>query len=170
MKICILSDSHDNRQTLTQAAKIAKDRGAECVLHCGDVVAPSTLNVLVRHQLPTHVIYGNNTGDITALANMASSSKNQLQFYGQDADITLAGVRIFMVHYPHYAEAMALTGKYDLVCCGHSHYATIQQVQNIKGQTTTIVNPGNTAGIGQAPHMVMGDLGTMEFELIKLES
>ena len=30
-----------------------------------------------------------------------------------------------MVHYPHYAKAMALTGDYDLVCNGHEHRAVI---------------------------------------------
>ena len=43
MKLCILSDSHDNRRLLDHAVADAKARGAEAVLHCGDVVAPTTL-------------------------------------------------------------------------------------------------------------------------------
>ena len=46
MKLAIVSDSHDNRTLLEAAVRDAKARGAEAVLHCGDVVAPSTLNVL----------------------------------------------------------------------------------------------------------------------------
>ncbi len=64
MKVCILSDSHDNRRLLGAAVEHAKAHGAEAVLHCGDVVAPTTLRVLQKFELPVHVIHGNNTGDL----------------------------------------------------------------------------------------------------------
>ena len=50
MKICILSDSHDNLALLDSAVEDAQTRGAEAVLHCGDVVAPSTLQVVQKHE------------------------------------------------------------------------------------------------------------------------
>ena len=68
MKICIVSDSHDNRYLLAAAVKDAKARGAEAVLHCGDVVAPTTLRILNPFELPVHVIHGNNTGDLYSMA------------------------------------------------------------------------------------------------------
>ena len=40
----------------------------------------------------------------------------------EEAGIELGGRRIFLVHYPHYARALAATGDWDLVCCGHSHH------------------------------------------------
>ena len=46
MKICILSDSHDHIPLLDAAVGEARAAGAETVLHCGDVVAPSTLECL----------------------------------------------------------------------------------------------------------------------------
>ena len=54
MQICIVSDSHDNRRLLDIAVKDAKQRGAEAVLHCGDVVAPtpSTMTFAVA---PTNI-------------------------------------------------------------------------------------------------------------------
>lgn len=165
MKVCILSDSHDNRRLLEMAVIAAKAQGAEAVLHCGDVVAPSTLNVLQKHGLPVHVIHGNNTGDLYSMARLACDSGGFIRFHGQDAGIELAGRRIFLVHYPHYGQAMATTGDWDLVCCGHSHQAEIERVANIKGEATILVNPGTVAGIGAAPTYVMGDLATMEFTL-----
>lgn len=62
MKLCILSDSHDHRYLLRAAVEQARRAGAEAVLHCGDVVAPSTLHVLRPLGLPVHVVHGNNTG------------------------------------------------------------------------------------------------------------
>lgn len=52
MRICILSDSHDHIPLLDYAVAEAKSRGAKAVIHCGDVVAPSTLKCLTKHRLP----------------------------------------------------------------------------------------------------------------------
>jgi putative phosphoesterase len=165
MKICILSDSHDNRPLLEAAVRDAKAAGAEAILHCGDVVAPSTLEVLKPFNLPAHVIHGNNTGDLYMMSLISAKLSNQTTYYGQDAGIKLGGRRIFMVHYPHYAEAMATTGDWDLVCCGHDHKADIRAIRNISGSTTRLVNPGTVGGIKAPATWVMGDLETMTFEI-----
>ena len=165
MKICILSDSHDNRPLLEAAVRDAKAAGAEAILHCGDVVAPSTLEVLKPFNLPAHVIHGNNTGDLYMMSLISAKLSNQTTYYGQDAGIKLGGRRIFMVHYPHYAEAMATTGDWDLVCCGHDHKADIRAIRNIAGSTTRLVNPGTVGGIKAPATWVMGDLETMTFEI-----
>jgi putative phosphoesterase len=169
MKICIVSDSHDNRLLLEAAARAAKADGAEAILHCGDVVAPSTLNVLKPLGLPIHVIHGNNTGDLYMMARIANQPGNQMTFYGQDAGIKLAGRKIFLVHYPHYAHAMATTGDWDLVCCGHDHEAKIAIIDNIKGGRTHMVNPGTVGGVAAPATYVMGDLETMRFEVRAVE-
>ncbi len=121
MKICIISDSHDNRRLMDHAVEDAKARGAQAVLHCGDVVAPTTLRVLKKHGLPVHVIHGNNTGDMFSMAKLASDPTSFIHYYGPDAGIVLGGRNVFLVHYPHYARGMATTGDWDLVCCGHDH-------------------------------------------------
>ena len=83
-----------------------------------------------------------------------------------DAGIELGGRRIFLVHYPHYAHALAATGDWDLVCCGHSHKAEITERKNCGGGSTPVVNPGTVGGVGQAPATwVLGDLERMTFEL-----
>ncbi len=166
MKVCILSDSHDHTPRMDQALAQARAWGAEAVLHCGDVVAPSTLHGLSRHGLPLHVIHGNNTGDLYAFSRMSANPKHKVHYYGQDASLTLGEARIFLVHYPHYAQAMALTGDWDLVCCGHSHIVSLETINNIKGGITYLVNPGTVAGIGQAPaSFVLADLATWQFSV-----
>jgi uncharacterized protein len=165
MKVCILSDSHDNRALLEAAVREAVDLGVEAVLHCGDLVAPSTLNVLKPFGLPIHVIHGNNTGDLYMMSRIAGKPGSLVRFYGQDAGIELAGRRVFLVHYPHYAEALATTGDWDLVCCGHDHKADIRDVRNIKGGNSRLVNPGTVGGVAAPATWVLGDLSTMEFEV-----
>ncbi|MDH3559969.1 MAG: metallophosphatase family protein [Gammaproteobacteria bacterium] len=165
MKICILSDSHDNREYLEAAVREASAAGAETVLHCGDVVAPSTLEVIRPFGLPVHAIHGNNAGDLYMLGRIASKASNQVHYYGQDAGISLGGRRIFIVHYPHYARAMATTGDWDLVCCGHDHKVNIETIDNIAGKQTLVVNPGTVGGIKAPATYVMGDLDAMVFTI-----
>jgi putative phosphoesterase len=166
MKICILSDSHDNRYLLDTAVEQAKSHGAQAVLHCGDVVAPTTLRVLKKYALPVHVIHGNNQGDLHGMTRLAADTDNLIRYHGQDAGFTLAKRRIFMVHYPHYAHAMACTGDYDLVCCGHDHRASVASVANVKGTSTWYVNPGTVGGIGTDPTYVLADLEAMRFDVL----
>jgi len=166
VKVCILSDSHDHIALLDAAVAEARAAGAQAVLHCGDVVAPSTLQCLNRHGLPVHVIHGNNTGDLYTLGRLASRPDNVIEYHGMDAVVELGGRRIFLVHYPHYARAMATTGDYDLVCCGHDHRASVAQVANVKGGHTWLVNPGTVGGVGAPPTYVMADLATMRFEVV----
>jgi len=163
MKICIVSDSHDNRALLEAAIAAAVQAGAETVLHCGDVVAPGTLEVIRPFNIPVHVIHGNNGGDLYMMGRIASKPANRTHYYGQDAGIELGGRRIFLVHYPHYAQAMACTGDWDLVCCGHDHKADVRTVRNLSGGNTWLVNPGTVGGVKAPATWVLGDLDTMRF-------
>jgi len=169
MKICIVSDSHDNRELLETAVRESLAAGAQAVLHCGDVVAPSTLEVLRPFGLPVHVIHGNNTGDLYMMGRIASGTASAVRYYGQDAGIELAGRRIFLVHYPHYAVAMATTGDWDLVCCGHDHKADIRLIDNMTGGQTLLVNPGTVGGIKAPATYVLGNLESMDFSIHEIE-
>jgi predicted phosphodiesterase len=142
----------------------AKALGAQAVLHCGDLVAPSTLHAIIGLELPIHLIHGNNAGDMYHLSRFAQEHRNRVQYYGQDGSLVLAQRRIFMVHYPHYAKAMALTGDYDLVCNGHEHRAVVERIRNIKGGVTLRVDPGTVAGVSAPATYIFGDLQTLEFE------
>jgi putative phosphoesterase len=166
MKICIVSDSHDRGPLLARAIEAAKAEGAQAVIHCGDVIGGNTLRASIKLGLPLHVVHGNNLGDPVAIARMACHSDGLLNYHGHDAMITLGHRRIFVTHYPHYGHAMACTGDYDLVCCGHSHEPEVRQQANIKGGSTWLVNPGTVAGLGApAATWIFGDLATMSFDI-----
>jgi putative phosphoesterase len=166
MKVCIVSDSHDRGPLLAAAVAEAKTLGAEAVIHCGDIIGGNTLKGTLKLDLPVHAVHGNNLGDPVAIARLACHSDGLLSYHGHDAIITLGGRRIFVTHYPHYGRAMACTGDYDLVCCGHSHEPVVTQQANIKGGSTWLVNPGTVAGLGApAATWVLGDLATLTFEI-----
>lgn len=165
MKICIVSDSHDRADALEHAIEQSVARGACAVLHCGDIIGANTLKGLARFGVPVHAVHGNNLGDPVLLAKLAAKPENHLHYHGQDAQLTLAGRSIFVVHYPHYGEAMACTGDWDLVCCGHDHRAWTKQVPNVRGGKTWLVNPGTVAGIGAPATWMLADLKEMSFSL-----
>jgi uncharacterized protein len=164
VRICIVSDSHDRADALAAAVKKAKEQGAEAAIHCGDLIGTQTLGQALKVGLPMHVIHGNNLGDPVSLARWAKDSNGQLSYYGPDARLELAGKRVFVVHYPEYGYAMACTGDWDLVCCGHSHEASAQQVATVKGSRTWLVNPGTVAGLAAPATWMLGDLATMRFD------
>jgi putative phosphoesterase len=165
MKICIVSDSHDNRKLLDIAVMEAKSLGATAIIHCGDVVAPTTLRVLQKFGLPVHVVHGNNTGDLYATAQLAHEPGSVIKYYGKDVGLELAERRIFVVHFPHYARALGTTGDWDIVCCGHDHRPEISHIDTIKNSKTVFINPGTVGGVGASPTYVFGDLKKMKFEI-----
>lgn len=170
MKICIVSDSHDRADALGQAVREAKAEGAAAVIHCGDLIGAQSLKPAVAIGLPIHLIHGNNVGDPTALHGLVQASAGLVRYYGADARIELAGRQIFVVHHDHYGYAMACTGDWALVCCGHSHRAEARKVANLKGEETWLVNPGTVAGLAAPATWILGDLAKMRFEVRQLES
>jgi putative phosphoesterase len=169
MKVCVVSDSHDRADALVQAVRAAKSRGAEAVIHCGDLIGAQSLKPALALGLPVHLIHGNNVGDPQALHRLAAASEGRLRYHGADGRIELAGRRIFLVHYDDYGYAMACTGDWDLVCCGHSHRAEVRTVASVKGHATWLVNPGTVAGLAAPSTWVLGDLAAMRFEVQELE-
>jgi putative phosphoesterase len=164
VRICIVSDSHDRADALTQAVQAAKDEGAQAVIHCGDLIGTQTLRGALATGLPLHLIHGNNIGDQISLARWMRERNGQFEYHGPDARLELGGRKIFAVHYPEYGYAMACTGDWDLVCCGHSHVAAIEQVPNVKGGKTWLVNPGTVAGLAAPATWILGDLDAMRFD------
>jgi hypothetical protein len=168
MKICIVSDSHDRADALTAAVRAAAGLGAQAVIHCGDLIGTHTVRGAMRLGLPMHLIHGNNLGDPVSLSRLGRDSDGQVQYHGPDARLVLGGRQIFVVHYPEYGHAMACTGDWDLVCCGHSHVAGVEQVANVTGGKTWLVNPGTVAGLAAPATWALGDLAAMRFEVFSI--
>ncbi len=169
MKICIVSDSHDRAPMLAAAVTAAKQAGAQAVIHCGDVIGAMTLRPLIALGLPVHVVHGNNLGDPLALFNLCTTSKGLISYHGADIDLVLAGRRLFATHYPHYGRGLACTGDYDIVCCGHSHKASVVQQPTVSGGTTWLVNPGSVGGLGAPATWLLADLASFDFEIRQLD-
>jgi hypothetical protein len=165
VRICIVSDSHDRADALARAVHEARALGAEAVIHCGDLIGAQTVKPALAAGLPVHLIHGNNVGDTQALHRQSRASGGLLEYHGADARLELAGRKVFVVHYDDYGYAMACTGEWALVCCGHSHRAEARRVASVRGTDTWLVNPGTVAGLSAPATWVLGDLAAMRFEV-----
>jgi uncharacterized protein len=169
MKICIVSDSHDRAPMLAAAVAAAKAAGAQAVIHCGDVIGAMTLRPLIQLKLPIHVVHGNNLGDPIAMWKLGEASGGLITYHGADIDMQLGGRRLFATHHPHYGRGLACTGDYDIVCCGHSHAASVEQQATVNGGMTWLVNPGSAGGLGAPATWLLADLERLEFDIRTLE-
>jgi putative phosphoesterase len=124
MKIAILSDAHDHVINVQKVLNAVAEQGAQVLLFCGDFCAPGPAILIAKFAGLVHTVFGNNDGD-----RMNIASKLQLPnitVHKEYADIVLDGKKIGMTHYPFYAEKMAKSGDFDLVCFGHDHQQRIE--------------------------------------------
>jgi len=139
MKIAILSDIHDN---IWKLEEVLKELGeAEELIFCGDFCAPFSLGMLAEgFRGPIHVVFGNNDGDKLLLSQVAAKAGN-VTLHGEFAELELGGRKIAAIHYPAIAAGLAASGRYNLVCYGHSHKYEAKRVGR-----TILLNPGEVMG------------------------
>ncbi len=139
MKIAILSDIHDNIWKLEEVLEGLGE--AQELIFCGDFCAPFSLGMLAEgFRGPIHVVFGNNDGDKLLLSQVAAKAGN-VTLHGEFAELELGGRKIAAIHYPAIAAGLAASGRYDLVCCGHSHKYEAKRVGR-----TILLNPGEVMG------------------------
>ena len=128
MKIAILSDSHDGIENIKKAVSHAEKLGAEVLFFCGDFCAPASGIEMAKFNGPVYYIFGNNDGDRPSISWQMENTNKQVKFLKEgEAIIELDNRKFFLTHYPRYADALARTGDYDVVCFGHDHHARIEQ-------------------------------------------
>lgn len=152
MKLAVLSDTHDNIENLGKAIDIIGKQQAEAIIHCGDIIAPFMLKQFQQAQIPLHCVFGNNDGDKYLLTKTAAASNGLITLYGLLGEIDFQEFFVGFTHEPQMAEGLAATGKYDLVCFGHTHMPRQEQIGK-----TILLNPGDVMGKEGNPGFCMVD-------------
>jgi len=141
--IGLMSDSHGRAGRTAQALRMLIDRGAEVVIHLGDVGDESVLDALVerldeqgRCDPPVHVVFGNVDGDPAGMGRYAEAiglicdhPAGRLTFDGKTLAFT-HGDR------PHLLDEAIAEGV-DYLAHGHTHLTRDDRVGR-----TRVVNPG----------------------------
>jgi putative phosphoesterase len=141
MQIAVLSDVHDNIWKLETVLERIDKAGAKALIFCGDFCAPFTLKQIAdTFSGPVHCVFGNNDGDKWWLSRIAAGAGN-VTLHGELAELTLDECRIAANHYPHIAQGLAASGRYDAVFFGHSHERHLAQIGE-----ALLLNPGEVMG------------------------
>jgi len=152
MRIAVLSDSHDHILNLKQAVLCANREGAELLIHCGDLISPFMLPYLEQFNGPVHAIYGNNSGDQHLIASRCAAPASTITHHGGHGTLVAGSWRIAIEHYPRWARALAASGDFDLVCCGHTHLFQAEWLGRC-----LLLNPGELLGKDAPPAFALID-------------
>ncbi|MEM4576293.1 MAG: metallophosphoesterase [Candidatus Nezhaarchaeales archaeon] len=141
MLIGLISDTHDNLPAITEAVKHFNSMRVGLVLHAGDYVAPFTFNAYRELKCRLVGVFGNVDGDRRLLRERFSSLNFKVE--NEFEEVEVEGTKIALLHGVHQqiVEALALSGKYDVVVHGHTHVKRLERIGK-----TLVVNPGETCG------------------------
>ncbi|MFD1538603.1 metallophosphoesterase family protein [Nonomuraea guangzhouensis] len=155
MRAAVLSDTHAPRHWKSCPDRVAAHlRGADVILHAGDVCVGAVLAELAAYA-PVHAVKGNNDGpDVDAPETL---------------ELELAGLRVAMIHDSGPAKGRwdrlrRLFPDADLVVFGHSHIPLDHHEDGLR-----IFNPGSPTDRRRQPHGTIGLLVIEEGRLVSSE-
>ncbi len=154
MKFIAFSDTHDNVLAIRDLLKdISKER-VDFYVHAGDVISPFALREFLELD-SLYLVFGNNDGDRQKLMEIALSK-------GWTFGDVLRVESMAVYHGTSQEVLKALSSRFELVVCGHTHKAEIR-----KEGRARILNPGETCGYltGKRTYAVYedGDISIVEF-------
>ena len=147
MRVVVLSDTHAPRRWRSCPPLVAEQlRGADLILHAGDVCTAPVLTELAQYA-PVTAVLGNNDGPDVADWGAAET-----------AELTLDGLRVAMLHDsgPAAGRLVRMRRRFpaaDLVVFGHSHIPLDASSYGVR-----IFNPGSPTDRRRQPHGTLGVL------------
>ncbi len=121
MKIGVLSDIHDNLLAPEKALRLFRAAKIDALIFCGDFCSPIAARALGKFSGTVHCVFGNGDGDRFAIGKLANADVPNLKLHGEYAELSIAGHRLAVTHYPLYGNALARTGDFHAVFSGHTH-------------------------------------------------
>ena len=156
MRIVVLSDTHAPRRWRSCPPAVASQlRGADLILHAGDVCTAAVLDELAQYA-PVTAVVGNNDGPDVAAWGAAET-----------ASLAAGGLRVAMIHDSGAAAGRlprlrARFPEADLVVFGHSHIPL-----DAADGALRIFNPGSPTDRRRQPH---GTIGVLQIASGRLRS
>ena len=158
MRVAVLADTHAPRRWKSCPPQVAAHlRGADLILHAGDVCTAAVLDELAAYA-PVRAVRGNNDGPDVAAWGAPET-----------LDLDLGGLAVAMIHDsgPANGRPTRLRRRFpaaDLVIFGHSH---IPLDHTEHGQR--IFNPGSPTDRRRQPHGTLGLLDVADGRLIQAQ-
>lgn len=164
MKLAIISDTHDNLETIKTFLGYAKKNNIEQIIHCGDVTDFDTIKYLANNFGKTIYLCDGNV-DLDFLKNYKDETLKKVNKFKNFGEINLDGLNMAFTHYPEKAKKLAQNQKYDHVFYGHTHKPWLEKIDR-----TVLSNPGNLAGMFYPPSFAVLNTHTNELKLVVLDT
>jgi uncharacterized protein len=158
LRVVVLSDTHAPRRWKRCPPAVAERlRGADVILHAGDVCTASVLDELAAYA-PVHAVLGNNDGPDVAAWGAPDTM-----------ELDLGGLRVGMVHDsgPATGRLVRLRRRFagcDLVVFGHSHIP-----MDVEEGGFRILNPGSPTDRRRQPHGTLAVMTLAEGAVQRVE-
>ena len=138
MKIGILSDSHCKTKRLARAIELLVDRGAEAIVHCGDIGHADDMAVLGAAPVPTYAVAGNMDHKVSRLEAAAEAAG--VQVCSEVVEVPIGADQFLVATHGNDEAVLAeLIGaeQFPYVCHGHTHRARDERIGPVR-----VINPG----------------------------
>jgi uncharacterized protein len=158
LRVVVLSDTHAPRRWKRCPPAVAERlRGADVILHAGDVCTASVLDELAAYA-PVHAVLGNNDGPDVAAWGAPDTM-----------ELDLGGLRVGMVHDsgPATGRLVRLRRRFagcDVVVFGHSHIP-----MDVEESGFRILNPGSPTDRRRQPHGTLAVMTLAEGAVQRVE-
>ena len=134
VRVGVIGDTHDRLPMIDRALAVLAERGAEALVHPGDLVAPFAAQRIKRWKGPLFVVYGNNDGERAGLKKVLPDI--------QDGPLLVEfGGRAVLVH--HFVDwcRPEETARAEVIVSGHTHSWVNEQRDG-----KLLLNPGECCG------------------------
>jgi putative phosphoesterase len=170
LKLAVISDTHDHQNNILKVVSIINERKADVLIHCGDYCSPFTrrwfnnLNNTLKENF--YGVFGNNDGDHVFLKqNLGQICK--FAENGHELIKEFDGKKVIASHMPkpETIEALARSGKFNIILSGHTHSIVNKKFNN----NVIVLNPGEVCGYltGKASFALI-DTSKLKAEIIFL--
>jgi putative phosphoesterase len=141
MIVGLVSNTNGRADAMASAVSALRDRGADLIVHCGDVGGRHVLDEMAK--LDSAFVWGDKDRDRMGLLRHAQQVK--VVCFGVLGEIDLDGRRAVLVHGDDKRLVRRLLDEqqYDYLLCGHD-----PEGEDRKVGKTRIINPGSLHGAG----------------------
>jgi len=156
MKIGVLSDTHGMAGRLGVALEMLVKRGAQVLVHCGDIMTVESVALLGAAGVPAYLVAGNMDRRTEPLARAAA--RRCVTFCPKVVEVPLGDGRVLAVvhgHDPALLEELIEEGRFAYVCHGHTHRTRDERVGRVR-----VINPGAIHNCRQPRHPTIAFLDT----------
>jgi len=124
-KIAVLSDSHKKVDLTKDAIEMLKEKGAQYIVHAGDLELKENLDVLKNSGLVYVSVFGNNDWGLTKY-------QNDYKIHSEPYYFKIRESKYKLMHIPNY-----LAPDSDIIIYGHTHIFKTEYLND-----TLFLNPG----------------------------